>query len=165
MTQRLAGIDAVVRGRPEAAAEITPPIDAALADALRVAKLQRGGVLRGLVALCAAGILVFFGRWIASSIAGTLGSLTLVLALASPSKGYVALTRAIERLGELVGTVLTWALLAPIFYLFFAPFGLLARRGRGDRMGRRFDPAAKSYWISRPPKTDVERRAELERPY
>jgi hypothetical protein len=157
--------DTVVRGRPEAAAEITPPIDRTAGEAMRVAKLQRSGVLRGLVAICAAGVLFYFGRWIASSVAASLGSLTLGLALASPTKGYVALSRGVERLGELVGTFLTWVLLAPAFFLFFVPFGLLARRGRGDRIGRRFDRAAKTYWITRPVKSDADRRADLERPY
>lgn len=157
--------DAVVRGRPEAAAAITPPLDRAAGDAEHRSKLQRGGMLRGLVALCAAGVLFYFGRWVASSVAVTLGSLTLALAIVSPTKGYVALSRAVERLGEAIGTVLTWALLTPVFFLFFVPFGLLARRGRGDRIGRRFDRAAKTYWTTRPAKTEEARRAELERPY
>ncbi len=157
--------DHVVHGLPEAAAAITPPIDRDAADAARTTKLKRGGVLRGLVALCAAGVLFFFGRWVGASIAVTLGSLTLVLALASPTRGYVALTNAVERLGELIGSLLAWLLLTPVFLLFFVPFGLLARRGRGDRMGRAFDRSAKTYWISRPVKSDADRRADLERPY
>ena len=157
--------DLVVRGRPEAAAAIMPAIDRAASEAARVSKLQRGGVLRGLVALCAAGVLFFFGRWAASSVAATLGSLTLGLAITSPTRGYAALTRAVERLGELIGTVLTWVLLAPVFFLFFVPFGLLTRRGGGDRIGRRFDRAATTYWLTRGAKSDADRRKELERPY
>jgi len=37
-------------------------------------------------------------------------------------------------------------LLVPIFYLAFAPFGLLLRRGRRDRLRRRLDPEAASHW-------------------
>lgn len=157
--------DPVVRGRPEGAAAITPPIDSAAGDAERASKLRRGGVLRGLVALTAAGVLFFFGRWAASAVAGTLGSLTLALAITSPTKGYAALTRGVERLGEMIGTVLTWVLLTPVFFLFFVPFGLLTRRGRGDRLGRRFDRDATTYWSTRAHKSDADRRRELERPY
>jgi hypothetical protein len=34
----------------------------------------------------------------------------------------------------------------PIFYLLFAPFGELLRRGRRDRLHRYFEPDAESYW-------------------
>jgi hypothetical protein len=42
-------------------------------------------------------------------------------------------------------------LLVPLFVLFFLPFGLLARRGRRDRLGRFFDPDAPTYWKRREP--------------
>ena len=157
--------DAVARGRPEAAAAITPPIDRRANDAMRTGALRRSGVLRALVAFACAATLAHFDRWIASGIAATLGSLTLALALASPTKGYVALTRAVEHVGEWIGAVLAWVLLTPVFLFFFVPYGLGARRGRGDRIGRAFDRSAKTYWITRPAKTDAEQRAELERPY
>jgi hypothetical protein len=52
--------------------------------------------------------------------------------------------------GSLVGTAVAWLLLAPVFYLFFLPFRVLARRGKNDRLQRRFVPDAKSYWTKRP---------------
>ena len=50
------------------------------------------------------------------------------------------------RLGHWTGIALAWLLLVPIFYLAFLPFGLLLRRGRRDRLRRRLDPDAVSYW-------------------
>ena len=157
--------DRIAAGRPEAASAMARVIDRASEQVERTSKLRRGGVLRGLVALSAGGVLFYFGRWIGGGVAATLGSLTLSLAVLSPTVGYVALTRAVDRLGEGIGAFLSWALLTPVFWLFFVPFGLLARRGSRDRMGRRFDRGAKTYWITRPPKTDADQRRDLERPY
>jgi|GEM_PF-2007848 len=154
--------DPVVRGKEAAAAEV-------LAAPARVApaasRLRQSGVLRALVAYGFAGLLFTFEHPIASAVAGSLGTLTLVLALVSPTGGYLRLQRAVEKLGELVGGLLTWLLLAPVFYLFLAPFGRLARRGKGDRLGRRFDRAAGSYWSVRPERDAESTKAALERPY
>ena len=154
--------DPVVRGRPEAAVmrSISPP-----SEAMQAAALRRSGSLRALVPLAAGALLFWLGRPIASSIAVGLGALTLVLALVSPTRGYLALSRAIARLGEGVGLVLSWVLLGPVFFLFFVPFGLLGRRGRGDRIGRTFDRTATTYWITRPERSPEAERAALERPY
>lgn len=44
-----------------------------------------------------------------------------------------------------IGWVLSHVLLLVIYYVVFAPVGLLVRRLQ-DPMQRRFDPSAKSYW-------------------
>ena len=93
---------------------ISPP-----SEAMQAAALRRSGSLRALVPLAAGALLFWLGRPIASSIAVGLGALTLVLALVSPTRGYLALSRAIARLGEGVGLVLSWLLLGPVFFLFF----------------------------------------------
>lgn len=139
---------------------ISPP-----SETMQAAALRRSGSLRALFPLAAAALLFWLGRPIASSIAAGLGALTLVLALVSPTRGYLALSRAIARLGEGVGLVLSWALLGPVFFLFFVPFGLFGRRGRGDRIGRTFDRTATTYWITRPERSPEQERAALERPY
>lgn len=151
--------DPVRPGRPEAAATIWSWRARDGAPARRAASLRREGMLRAVVAGIVGGLLLFFGRTIVGSIALGIGSLTLVLALASPTGAYAALSRAVERVGQWIGIALTWLLLAPVFYLFFAPFGLLARRGRRDRLGRRFDRDATSYWARR------SRGSSIDRPY
>lgn len=146
-------------GRPEAAAVIwrwkDPPDDARA----RAARARRTGALRALVALIAAGVFVYLDRTVAAAIASTLGVLTLALALLSPLGLYAALDRAVAALGRGVGLVLTWLLLAPVYYLFFAPFGLLFRRGRRDPLRRGFEADARSYWLKR------DRARPLDRPY
>lgn len=155
--------DPVVRGRPEAAAamhSLSLP-----SEAVQALSLRKSGSLRALVPLAAAAVLFWLERPIASSVALGLGALTLSLALVSPTRGYLALSRAIARLGEGVGLVLSWVLLGPVFFLFFVPFGLFGRRGRGDRIGRAFDRTATTYWITRPKRSPEAERAALERPY
>jgi hypothetical protein len=151
--------DAVVRGRPEAAAPFAIPADPAAKLAARASKLRREGVIRAVIAgLFAAGLFVF-GRVVVGSIAASLGTLTLVLALASPTGGYAALSKLVDRFSSIVGTVLAWILLAPVFFLFFVPFRLLFRRGAGDTLARGFDRTRKSYWAPH------DKVADLEKPY
>lgn len=155
----MSAVDEVVRGRPEAAAPFAVPVDPAVRAAEKAAALRRGGIVRGLVALTVAGLLFFFGRVIVGSVAATLGTLTLVLAIVSPGKGYAALERLVDRAGHGVGTVLAWVLLAPVFFFFLWPFRVLFRRGPQDTLARGFDRARPSYWAAH------ERPADLEKPY
>lgn len=151
--------DAVVRGRPEAAAPFAAPTDPAVRLAARASELRRSGLFRALVALGFSALLFYFGRVIVGSIAGGLGTVTLLLALFSPTRGYAALSRLVDRLGGLVGTVLAWVLLAPVFFLFFVPFRMLFRRGASDTLARGFDRTRPSYWSAH------ERERDLEKPY
>jgi hypothetical protein len=48
-----------------------------------------------------------------------------------------------------VGWVVSHVLLAVVFYAVFTPMGLFMRLLGRDPMQRRFDPAAKSHWVSR----------------
>lgn len=153
--------DPVTRGRPEAAAAIWQWRDRESAAHARIAKLRRSGMLRALVAAIAAAVLYAFERPVIASIAIGLGSLTLVLALVSPGGAYAALERGVDRVGALIGAILTWVLLTPVFFLFFVPFGMLMRRGARDRLRRRFERDRATYWKARAP----EDAGSLERPY
>jgi len=106
-----------------------------------------------------AAVLLFFGRTIVGSIAGTLGTLTFLLAVFSPGGAYRALSAWIDRFAALVGRALAWILLAPVFFLFFVPFRLLLRRGPADTLARGFDRTRPSYWSRH------DRVADLEKPY
>lgn len=50
-----------------------------------------------------------------------------------------------------IGLVLSWTLLALIYYVMFTLVGLIFRLIGRDAMRRRLDPAAVSYWIDRGP--------------
>lgn len=152
--------DPVRAGRPEAAAVIWDWRGEADDSRHRAKHARRGALIRFVVASAAGAIFFVLHRPVAASIAGGIGTLTLILALASPLGAYAKLDRVVTRAGELVGTVFTWVLLAPVFYLFFTPFGFLFRRGARDPMKRRFEPSAPTYWKKR-----ADDRADLERPY
>ena len=116
--------------------------------------------MRALVAAIAGAIFFFLlARPAVATAAWGVGGLTLLLALVSPLGAYAALDRAVGKVGEWIGTLLTWLLLGPFFYVFVAPFGLLLRRGARDKMQRRLDPDAETYWQKR----DADR--PLDRPY
>jgi hypothetical protein len=149
--------DPVVRGRPEAAAVCL--------ERPAPRSLRREGVVRGLVPLTLAALFYVAAHPVAAGIAAGLGGLTLGLALASPDRGYAALSAAVGWLGEQVGRLLGWVLLAPVFYLVITPLGLATRRGRGDRLARRFERDAGSYWSARPALDRATRKRQLERPY
>ena len=52
-----------------------------------------------------------------------------------------------------IGWVVSFILMAAFYFLLLAPLGLVFRLIGRDPLYRRFDPAAKSYWLSRrPPK-------------
>jgi hypothetical protein len=56
-----------------------------------------------------------------------------------------------------VGIALSWILLPAFFLSFVLVFGLLARRGRKDRLERWFDGGRSSYWKERndPPRDEA----------
>jgi hypothetical protein len=74
----------------------------------------------------------------------------LVVALAVP-RMLAPFNRAWMKLGELLHPVANFVVLGAIFLLIFVPVGLAMRLAGRDALRRRFDPAAKSYWIPRTP--------------
>jgi hypothetical protein len=60
-------------------------------------------------------------------------------------------------IGYPIGWLISWVLLAGVFFLVFTPVGLACRLWGYDPMKRRFDPDAPSYWIPRKTSRDVKR--------
>jgi hypothetical protein len=56
-----------------------------------------------------------------------------------------------------IGFVLSFVILALVYYLVLTPTGLLMRLAGRDPMARRFDPRAESYWSPRPEPPDSAR--------
>jgi hypothetical protein len=98
-----------------------------------------------IAALVGAAMVSFWSRPIGTVVL-TVASIVGISALASPLGLYAAIERLFLTLGRVTGRLLTWILLVPVFYGFFVPFGLLMRRGRRDRLQRRLEPDAPTYW-------------------
>jgi hypothetical protein len=102
--------------------------------------------LQAAVAALLGGAILFFWSRAIGTVVLAVASIVGLSALVSPLGLYAAIERLFLALGRATGRVLTWVLLVPVFYGFFAPFGSLLRRGRRDRLKRRLEPDAASYW-------------------
>ena len=110
----------------------------------RRARLRAG--VQTLVAAGLGALFFLFGSRILPVIIWSIAGLLLVVALVSPDRLYPRIQNLMDRLGRAFGTILTWILLVPLFYLFFTPFGLLMRPGSRDRLERRLEAGVPTYW-------------------
>jgi hypothetical protein len=138
-------------GRPEAADAIwsfRPPAAARECrnPASGSSRARLRGLLQALAAAAGGAVLLFFSLRTPAFVAFALAGVVGVSALVAPTSLYAGLERVVLALGKWTGRVLGWVLLVPVFYLFFAPFGRLFRRGRRDRLQRWLERDAASYW-------------------
>ena len=138
-------------GRPEASALIWPWHTAVAPSRSHRVSPRITGLLQALVAAAAGAGLNHYGWRELATGAWLLAALVAAAALVSPTGLYLALTRLFTATGRLVGRALGWILLPGLFFLVFAPFRFLFRRGRRDSMKRYFEPDAESYWSRRAP--------------
>jgi hypothetical protein len=116
-------------------------------EARRRARLA--GAVQGVVAAGVGATLLLFGLVLLGWLGLALGALTAAAALLSPERLYASIRRLTSSLGIRIGRTVSWLLLAPLFYLFFAPFGLLFRRRQRDPLERCFEPDLPTYWKRR----------------
>jgi hypothetical protein len=154
---------AVRAGNPKAAAAVWRWRDGQADSEAKpsAASVRLRGALQALAGYTVAALFYFFWSKTAAAIAAGLASLMLLCALASPHGLYALLRRLFEATGRVVGHATTWAVMVPIFYLFFLPFGKLMRRGRRDRMRRYYESQAETYWEKHTPM----QTSSLERQY
>jgi hypothetical protein len=115
----------------------------------RAGAARRGAAVRAVVGLAVAAALAFWKPWLAVVVAAV-SLLVLALALASPLGAYARFEHALGRFAHGVGTVVTWLLMPPLYYLLFLPVGLLLRGGGKLRLTRGADPEAATYWTAPP---------------
>ena len=85
-------------------------------------------------------------RWWSLAVAGVF----VALALAAP-RALAPLNRLWFRFGLLLHRVINPLVMGLLFYVAVTPTGLIMRLLGKDLLGRRFDPEAETYWISREP--------------
>lgn len=102
-----------------------------------------------------ASILYFWAKHqLMGTIVYSLAGIVLVSGLIVPPV-FNAIERFGKALGHYVATGLTWVLLVPFFYIVFAPAHALQRMRGKDPLCRSCPTQEKTYWIPRPPVTDV----------
>lgn len=137
------GVSRTVWRWREAEAEAQARAGAAARDATRL------GLFQGAVAIAVAMVLRWaFHRPVMAGVLVVLGTSTALLAVASPSRGYAALLRAIRVVGDGLGSAVRWLLMPLVFYGLFLPFGWWRRlTGKAQRtVPRSPDRAVESYW-------------------
>ena len=111
--------------------------------------LRRAAVLQALVMSVVSALLQYgLGHVLAGRIVAGLALLVLVLGIFVPA-AYRPLHTFGQTLGRWVGTALTYLLLVPFFFLFFAPVALWLRLRGHDPLHRTFRDPQWTYWISR----------------
>lgn len=92
-----------------------------------------------------AGLLALKFRHMAA-VVGTVAVLLLLIGWLWP-RGFLSIDRAMKAFGRGVGTVLTWVLLVPFFYLVFVPGHFFLRLRGKDPLHRDFPPRTSSSWM------------------
>jgi hypothetical protein len=134
--------------RPAASAVIWPWREGASQAAVSPSRVRRRALLQALAGAAFGSVCFLFWSRSVAYFAFAMAALVLVSALVSPSGLHAGMQRLFETTGRVLGRAMTWLLMAPLFYLFFLPFGMILRRGKRDRLRRYFDPEAESYWES-----------------
>jgi hypothetical protein len=111
------------------------------------------GLMLGAVCAIAAVLAHRAGRgsdvvWAILAIVLVLTALIIPRVLAPARRGWL-------KIGHWLGFVINPIVLGAVYGAVFIPFGALMRLFRSDPMARRFDPAAKSYWIERQPTDNI----------
>src|SRR2546422_9623555 len=94
-----------------------------------------------------------YGLWKGAGAQSWLLALAAVTAVVTLTREtwLTPLNRAWMKLGELLGRVVSPVVLGVIFFGIFTPVGAAMRWFGRDAMCRRFDAAARSYWVKRDP--------------
>jgi Saxitoxin biosynthesis operon protein SxtJ len=94
-----------------------------------------------------------FGIWRSSPTLSWLFALAGLFAVITLTRAQwlEPLNRAWMKFGALMNAVVSPVILGVIFFGVFTPTGMVMRLIGRDAMARKFDPAARSYWVKRDP--------------
>jgi hypothetical protein len=133
-------------GSPEAARAAWTPYTSAIAKRARPTWIDASK--RAAVAAAVSFVLAVLGReGMAAAVA--LVALALVVLAALAPAAYRAIDRFFVRASFVVGRVLAYLVLAPVFFLVITPLRLLLRTGSRARWGSGKAPATATHWKAR----------------
>jgi hypothetical protein len=122
--------------------------EARRAAAERAALRRTALVQVAVTALAGVAVLLLLDHQLVARILWIASAVVLVIAIAAPQL-YRPVRTFGARVGHAVGVALTYLLLVPFFYLFFAPVGLVLRLLRRDPLHRGGKAPGLSLWIHR----------------
>lgn len=123
-----------------------PDRPARLPGADQASTLRKRALIQAGVAYTMAALVWYFLSHTVATVAACAGTIILLCGLISPLVAFKAINRGIDGLVLGVGKGTSYILLVPTYYLMLAPLGLLLRRGKGDKLARKYDLSASSYW-------------------
>jgi hypothetical protein len=115
------------------------------------------GVIHGLIGSLAGLIIYWYWSKTLAIVVWSITAFTFLAAELSPLGVYSSIEKAIGGLTWLIGSLVTWMLLLPLYYLIFMPTSFLFRRGSRDRLARNFPGKQESYWEKHRPAGDIEK--------
>jgi len=148
---------AALGGKPDAARTAWTPYRPVLAR--RERPLCVHAAKRAAIAGIVAAAFLFFGRKEMGGLVALVSLLLVGLAAVRPS-AYRAIDRFFARAGSVVGRVLAYLVLSPVYFLVITPLRALLRTGARARWRSGAEPAVSTYWRSR-----AEAPPRLDRPY
>jgi hypothetical protein len=105
--------------------------------------------IQGVVGIAIGAFFLSRHHSIVGSIALTLGSLSVLLAILAPAAWILTVHHWMERFTEGIGKGVTVVVLSLVYFLFFLPVGVLSRGKATARFQRLLDPKATTYWRPR----------------
>lgn len=109
----------------------------------------RAAISRALILFVLSAVFYFWLGWVRIPAAMAVAGAAMIVLGAAWRRGFAAVDRFAVRFGRLIGQALTWGLLTPLYWLFFAVIGNLARLTGKDPLLRRFETGTGTYWIER----------------
>ena len=144
-------------GKPEAARTAWTPYASAISK--RTRPLWVEACKRAAIAAVIAGVFVLLGRERMAVVVASIALLLVLLAAVAP-RAYRAIDRFFLRAGAIVGRVLAYVLLAPVFFFVITPLRLVMRTGSRARWKSSGDPRGSTHW-----KTRDRKAPRLDRPF
>lgn len=94
-----------------------------------------------------------YGLWNGASGLRWLLALAALMALITATRDawLTPLNRGWMKLGELLGRIVSPVVLGVIFFGVFTPVAMVMRAFGRDALARRWEPAARTYWVKREP--------------
>jgi len=113
------------------------------------AELRKKGILPITLTLIIASLFRFYFEWYHSAtVVYSFCAFFVLVTLFLPG-WLLKIEQFMLTFGKWVGTLLTWILLLPFFFVAFVPLRLIQIISKSDPLKKRYDASLQSYWLER----------------